>query len=375
MKTKYWLATGVAAISCNSFAVLNGVETTYPAVVRLTRTTFPGECSGSIVGLNPVTIVTALHCIENLETGGVRVSFEDGSAVAEGLNEVPDEAYVSTRATISQPIREHPLYSDYQKVVDEEKEAVIVPMVIVQLSRSSPPKPVPLFTLKKTKLLNQILGRSLETDALDHPSLRVPQERIGSADVAILEFAQLRVARNESAREWLVSQGQLFAVEDRSLNFAQTPGRVYGFGVDKLDTSKMSPGKRPLRNARTSVRKSRQTGMIFSYGYPFENYPNQVAGEKSHHYNYGSILPGDSGGPLVLEENRKLIGVNSATRSTTINSAPGADWPTDDNFDEATYPVRVNAFVDLTSRASQAALREAYDAGGDIEGIGARAYE
>jgi hypothetical protein len=300
------------------------------AIVKLLAVSNQSQCTGTVVGVRPLTVLTAFHCIGNISNGDVMVGIknEKDAMKANPL------AYMSTKAVLTPVFTGYPEYQVLQDLDNELAKALSGIDETKALISESPEDEAQKAKLKELQLaayefktlykqaMRSILNRAHNDDA--------------STDLAILVFDRYDGELNKKSTEDLIHSGALIPISPND----RMKGKRVAFGGFGMTGEAQQTASSEI-GAFTNIVQKQAGNLLATYGM----LPGVSQG-RIERGNMGAVLPGDSGGPLMNDFG--IVGVASyikpAPMETPTEPAPG--WPKDrDGF----YSYLTGRFVDLNS--------------------------
>ncbi len=299
-------------------------------IIKLMSISGGGQCTGTVVGVRPLTVLTAFHCISHIETGDVMIGIENEKEAlkADRL------AYTSTKAIVSPHLAAYP-EAGALKLIGLELNKFIAEATEAKAGLAADPKNEEL----KAKL-QEAQARAYQLTMLYQQGLQQMAMRTmvddPSGDLAVLVFERYKGPLNSKSTEELIDSGELIPVSPNK-DLVRKRVAFAGFGMTGEAQSSASTDM----GAFTNVVQKQHGNLLATYGMLPGNTDGPI--ERG---NMGAVLPGDSGGPLMNDFG--IVGVASyikrAPMETDREPAPG--WPIDnDGF----YSYLTGRFVDLSS--------------------------
>ncbi|HVJ64743.1 MAG TPA: hypothetical protein VM901_05770 [Bdellovibrionota bacterium] len=287
-----WLAMVlVVFLGAPANASTNGIKTRKRGIVRLQSQNpfYTAICTSAVVGVRPLVLLTAFHCLGDVETGAATAFIEEEE---KDLERSPAQ-YRSTRVVLPAQVRELEAFRSVDSVIADYKR---------DSSSAADPH------MAASALRRHYARYNYARDQLN----RVVSQ-FQASDLALLVFDNYDGFLNHRHVEDLVARGALVPIARRA---AEEGDRVAfgGFG----EAAGVSPSDKQMHGFTNYVQKS-ENGFVATYGMVPEIFrdasdtPSLVSpGEM------GAILPGDSGGPLMSDYG--VVGVASWYKRVPMES-------------------------------------------------------
>jgi hypothetical protein len=377
-----------------SFAIFNGfTDYQNTSVVRLISKEKNAHCSGTVVGTNPVTVVTALHCVlaspegfyldtRPLDTNssltqnellfpplvGTLISSPIKTSSISGklnLSENFNDQLLSTKIIIPPEVKQSLEYTAYHKRLNEKSEKLtqIVNQIFSKLVESqSGSGTLNPFSLKLMQELNQPQKLSerdeneeevvseeelqfiiSEIQKLGDQILGLDFTQNQAKDAAVLVFENI-MPESESVED-LIKQKKLMPIVIGAPEKIDEEIYLTGFGVNNFIKSALD-----YNESNSTVRKTTKNKIVNQeHGFMvIHGLDHDISNSQFPKGNMGIFNGGDSGGALILRNS--LLGVISFYNTNKVYTdgeyLPG--WPQyiksqNKSFYKKGYVVRLDA--------------------------------
>jgi len=404
------LTIALICVASSSQAITNGKYKKIPGVVLLDS--LRGRCSGTIVGVKPLTVLSAAHCIDRIDHSGIRLVPEELKKSGSDFRvDLLDETYKTwpqpTRIIVDESFSKDPIVAlrlrltseyieiflelvDGYRILSPEKLAFDLECKQAATTQLSAP------ALKKISQDAAAILEKLENGKKDYTELMQLDQTLdaleklqgfeGYLDLAVLIFGDDHRFDGMNLRE-LIHDFQVFRISNRSIQNHQEVGMA-GFGLHSLEeASTRLRNNLPPPNAQAAcptTQSSRQSPMegapagmvsfswnrilsikegdkklIYSLGLP------RTVALKENAGNFGGILQGDSGGPLFLADGLGVAGVNISIGGLNQRYASPFyhGWPQNS---DGSYSGIINVSLNLEYPPASDLLKEATRQGAQI---------
>lgn len=317
------------------FGATNSVRYSIPGVVELRVK--GGTCSGSLVGDSPIRILTAEHCLANLEDGGAEMIDPLGTQNSGKLKWIK-----SSKVFVSKNAEYRSLVEKKYKLAFEIEELELVASIAGNKLRASQLASDggflgSLFSHSKQKLsekeqekLEQTLEdalRGLEARSLDLKSLETSMAgRFADHDIAVLVFPT-SLGGNLSV-EQRVKNREILPLARSSSRDKDIPVMIGGFGITSDETQRIVATKARAEQAplvshfttNTLSKNTKRPSMYLLFG----NTPRDLKKANIPSATKGVPLPGDSGSGVLSNEG--ILAVTSFITLYSSHVPPEPNW-------------------------------------------------
>jgi len=356
-----------------SFAVTNARYLNIPGIVYLK--TELGQCTGTLVGFHPPTVLTAANCLVDLDPSNIWLAPDD-EKIASHLNydrPSPTQIIIDDSAHKSRTLAQRfELRSKTLLTLREERQIVrSLEDSMMQLRKKNEEASQMEFSDPRNTedtLETKNLKNSIESDSKAAKEklneLQDLEKRMEAnfangpksedfLDLAIVIFGKDHRFDGE-LEAVLLRDFKVFAISRHPVAPSLAVG-LAGFGSKMPNSSK---GLVPF--AWNFIYGITADGVfIETLGVPPSSSPRE--GSES----FGGLGNGDIGGPLFLKSKIALIGVNIAYEKAKSKDSrpPAPGWPQDP---DGSYPVLIGTSLNLETPAASLFLKNASQQGADI---------
>jgi hypothetical protein len=298
-------------------------------IVKLLALTTGGQCSGTVVGVKPLTVLTAFHCIGHLENGDVAVALpnERKAMEASPFN------YISTKAVVSPKLLETP-EAGALKLIDQDIKAASAEIAeVTDKLKTDPENPALLEQVEE--LQSKIYSSVMMYQQGLMSVLTKGASEDASSDLAILVFDRYNGPLNQKNPAELIASGALIPISP-SKEAQGTKVAFAGFGIN--GETRETPKEMGAFTNKVHV----QAGNTLAIRGMLPGITDSLIAKGE----MGAVLPGDSGGPLLNDFG--VVGVASYIKNSPMEAKrpPAPGWPRDrDGY----YSYLTGRFVDISS--------------------------
>lgn len=329
----------VPVLTSNALGGTHTVTTKKAGIIKLRSSDGSGQCSGSIVGVRPLTVLTAFHCLSDMLKGDIVAVIENE---APEIKKAPRN-YLSTRVVSSKKLKET---SEYYAIERSHKKLTDLATELSFAEADLKKAPSSIVLQERVKTLRET-GMSyyhLYQRAFD--KLKEKAAFAGSSlDLAVVSFDNYKGPLNTTSTKELIELGAIVPVSPNN-SLVGKKVAFGGFGAKGLGEEAASE-----LGAFNNVIKKQVGGLLATFGMLPGVHDSQIPKGQM-----GAILPGDSGGPLMNDYG--VVGVASYIKPSPMETEnePAPGWPVDqDGF----YSYLTGRFVDLSDEASLEVLETA----------------
>lgn len=372
-------------------AVHRGLPDTFDKAVVPVENEFESHCSSSIAGYQPVTIITAGHCLSDFGSGGltmtlpIRVQGRNRvvrlSSVYVFLNNdlLSSSAFSSLRDDMDQLKKTKSKISElrFQEAVERSRKSIWDNMLSShKLEEEILENEDKFAELMRSRHWNDVvqsgdLAVVIFDNVDDAEDLAALQEQYGKVSIntkEVMTGTPARVVGLSSTKSMSIGNDPFGIRRYSSIKISQVDemeGKLVSFGshefypLDMMNSLLAFNGQGIQSNKDGSVTVRVVNGsLVYS---PPENEEKSEIEKLFPPGTHGSVVPGDSGGAVMNNDNQ-LIAVITARKLTLLDQAPHDGWP-DMN---GKYPVSENIFVDLSNPRVIDFLKNAQASGADL---------
>jgi len=320
-------------ISLPALSATSSVRYGIPAVVEL-RAPGLGNCTGSIIGDNPLKVLTAQHCLANFKDGGVEIL--DPDIFTKGIKSIYDYKWVKSQRVFLARSKE------FRKVLDEltsvRLELLELDIAISHaykktgLNRtqgflfSSPQKPL-LSSKESSELYRFIAESNMKVKVLEEKEISLKDtliKRHTDHDIAVLVFP-LSLPKDLSL-EQKISSRMILPLARKAPVGNDIPVILGGFGITHQNETRFIPAHQiamPIGSHFTTNLLSinpKKTSLFYILGNTSEN----LERIKPEPATLGAPLKGDSGSAVLSKDG--VIAVTSAISPYSSHQPPAPNW-------------------------------------------------